>query len=504
MNDSGAVRVGLLRIEDALVALPVDVLREVVPLPDRFDALPTAAAGLVGALLLRNSVLPVLDIGSVTGSTRRREAMGVVVLVHDGGALGLLVDGVHDVVDLEVGALQPVAEAVDGTPRLFSATFARPGTQEIGSLLDPAAVLGFPGVLAMAASHLGDGGSTEFAAATASAALDPAYLVVRCRSADGTSVLLGVDVADVQTTLPALAPTPSQLSSDLCLGVIDHGDVRLPVVDPLRLLGLPPVAASGPWQALLVRSDRGLLALVFDEALDIVRPAPAALLPPPPGEGRARDAVRAVARMPHGHTFVLDVAALLADDEISALTALNTATGSAGAGSAGPRTRVLGDALPVAAQHDPVVVFRARGALTAPLAQVDGVVPFPADPAPWIGGRSALGSLVTGHDVVPLVDLADHLGRGRVPDPLDGVVLLVRVPAQDPDAAPQRVGLVVEGLSDIERPVWREDLDQAAAEERSPLVRVGSERGPLLPCVDLTVVALSVVAPRRARRTPVR
>ncbi|WP_432541543.1 chemotaxis protein CheW [Kineococcus sp. SYSU DK002] len=500
---AGPTRVGLLRVGGALVALPVDVLREVVPVPERFDALPTDAPGLVGALLLRDRVLPVLDLGALTGRARTatavqeavRAAMGVVVLVHEGRALGLLVDSVHDVVDLGPGALQATADAAGPgeRPRLFAATFVRPGTDEIGSLLDPAAVLGSPGVLAVSAGDVGgavftgdDGPAAGPAVgSTVGSVQDPACLVVRCTSRDGRQVLLAVDVADVQTTLPALAPRPSQLSSDLCLGVTDYGDVRLPVVDPLALLELTPADPSGSWQALLVRSERGLLALVFDEALDIVRVGAGAQSPPPPGRGRVRGAVRSVARLPQGPAFVLDVAALLADEEVSALTALNT---SARAGSGTDRAAEH-------APHDPVVVFRAHGALTAPLAQVDGVVPFPADPVPWIGGSSDLGALVTEHDVVPLVDLARELGRGRSPEPRSGVVLLVRPPAPDPDAAPRRVGFVVEGLSDIERPVWREDLAEAAAEERSPLVRTGSATGPLLACVDLHALAARLVHP---------
>ncbi|MEZ0493850.1 chemotaxis protein CheW [Kineococcus sp. TBRC 1896] len=489
------MKVGLLRVQGALVALPVDVLREVVPLPERFDALPTAAPGLVGAVLLRESVLPVLDLAALSGTTgtgpATQAAMGVVVLVHDGRALGLLVDSVHDVVTLDTAALQPLAA---GDQRLFTAAFVRPGTGEVGSLLDPAAVFGVPGVLAMTTSR--DGGGAP-PAGTGGGELDPAHLVVRCTSADGTAdVLLALDVADVQTTLPSLTPRPSQLSSASCLGVTDHGDVRLPVLDPLALLGLPPADRTAAWQALLVRSDRGLLALVFAEALDIVRVAPSAHSLAPVSHGLAATVVRGVARLPQGPAFVLDVPALLADPEVSALTSLNTGSGSATA----PTDRAgTGDPL-----LEPVVLFRARGTVTAPLHQVDGVVPFPADPVPWIGGRSDLGALVTAHDVVPLVDLAELLGRGRLADPTAGVVLLVRPPAGDPDGPPRRVGLVVEGLSDIERPVWREDLDEAAAEERAPLVRTSSATGPLLACVDLHALADPFVRVTTGTTTPSR
>lgn len=482
------MKVGLLRVQGALVALPVDVLREVVPLPERFDALPTAAPGLVGAVLLREAVLPVLDLAALSGTTHgtapASAAMGVVVLVHDGRALGVLVDSVHDVVTLDPAALQPVAA---GERRLFTAAFVRPGTGEVGSLLDPAAVFGVPGVLAMtSAPDAAEGGPP--AGTGTGTGLDPAHLVVRCTSAGGAGhVLLAIDVADVQTTLPSLSPRPSQLSSTWCLGVTDHGDVRLPVVDPLALLGLPPADRSTSWQALLVRSERGLLALVFAEALDIVRVAPAARSVAPPSRGLAAAAVRDVARLPQGPAFVLDVAALLADPEVSALTSLNTGPGAA-APAGGVTSGVSGEVTAVP-RHDPVVLFRVRGTVTAPLHQVDGVVPFPATPVPWIGGSSDLGALVTDTDVVPLLDLSELLGRGRLADPTAGVVLLVRPPVADPDGPSRRVGLVVEELSDIERPVWREDLDEAAAEERAPLVRTGSATGPLLACVDLHALA---------------
>ncbi|WP_380172597.1 chemotaxis protein CheW [Kineococcus sp. DHX-1] len=490
------MKVGLLRVQGALVALPVDVLREVVPLPERFDALPTAAPGLVGAVLLRETVLPVLDLAALTGTTdgtaSPAAAMGVVVLVHDGRALGVLVDSVHDVVTLDPAALQPVAA---GERRLFTAAFVRPGTGEVGSLLDPAAVFGVPGVLAMTSAPDPEGGPP----AGTGTGLDPAHLVVRCTSAGGAGdVLLAIDVADVQTTLPSLSPRPSQLSSSWCLGVTDHGDVRLPVVDPLALLGLPPADRSTSWQALLVRSERGLLALVFAEALDIVRVAPSARSTAPPSRGLAAGVVRDVARLPQGPAFVLDVAALLADPEVSALTSLNT-----GPGAAAPAGEVTGQVTAVP-RHDPVVLFRARGTVTAPLDQVDGVVPFPAAPVPWIGGSSDLGALVTDTDVVPLLDLSELLGRGRLADPTAGVVLLVRPPADDPDGPPRRVGLVVEELCDIERPVWREALDEAAAEERAPLVRTGSATGPLLACVDLHALAEPFVRVSRTATAPSR
>ena len=56
------VTYGLMRLADLDIALPLSALREVVSCPPVLDPLPARASGLLGAMTLRSSVLPVLDL----------------------------------------------------------------------------------------------------------------------------------------------------------------------------------------------------------------------------------------------------------------------------------------------------------------------------------------------------------------------------------------------------------------------------------------------------------
>ena len=86
---------GLLTVAGVEVALPLSVLREVVPCPSELAELPVSAPGLLGAMNLRSLVLPVVDLRVSFGGPVDRCADQVVAVVADGGqVLGILADEV--------------------------------------------------------------------------------------------------------------------------------------------------------------------------------------------------------------------------------------------------------------------------------------------------------------------------------------------------------------------------------------------------------------------------
>ncbi|MFB9376641.1 chemotaxis protein CheW [Kineococcus gynurae] len=480
MNPDRSIRVGLLRIDGALVGLAIDCLREVVPRPPRWDALAASGPGVVGAMSLRGDVLPVLDPAGLDGRPTRGEADVVVVLAHEGLAVGLLVEGVHDVTLVEPVPTRVVVGA-GGLAALTTATFVCPESGRVGSLLDPAAVLARPGVVAVALADPGPGTPEGDPRSTGRPpGSGPALLLVRCRPVHGEPVLLAVDVADVHTTLPGLSPQPSQLSGGACVGVTDYGDVRVAVVDPLPLLGLPGTDPGEDTQALLVRAETGLLALKFAQVLEIVRLGTEDLVPfPRSGSGGL---VAAVARTDLGDALVLDVAAVLADPDLTALAALNTDSGAPPLTATDPTARITGGGV----GGEPLVVLRAGTRMVVPLTDIDQVMPCPATTLAWPHHPAGRGVLLVGHEVVPLVDLAVLLGRGEVPAGT-GVVVLVREAGGG-----SRTGFVVDSLDDIARASWVESDADAAAEGRDRLVQLGPSGAPLLRLLDLPGLAASI------------
>lgn len=85
----------LIRLADGRYALALDVVAEVLPLPD-LTRLPGAPVWLGGIANWRGKVLPVLDLRPLLGAERRPAPTSarLVVLREDGVEAGLLVEGV--------------------------------------------------------------------------------------------------------------------------------------------------------------------------------------------------------------------------------------------------------------------------------------------------------------------------------------------------------------------------------------------------------------------------
>lgn len=516
---------GLLATDGVRFAVPLDVLREVVPWPAQIVPLPVAVPGLLGAADVRGEIVPLLDLTVATGRTRdgaTRDADRVMaVLLHEGGLLGLAVDSVHGVAEVPDDVLQPV------TPSglVLTAGFEHPEDGTVTSVLDVAALVATVGVPTLrerpvpssVVGPVGSAGPTAPAAPTAPADVTddagPAAEgdapttdvrpVVRLRCAGHQ---LCVPAVDVHAVLPALRPSPSPMDGPLCRGTTQYREVEIPVVDLAALLGLGRQDDVASTPGVLLRLERGLVALAVTEVIDIEPLDVATVLPPP--SGTVRQPHRYAGLLPHaehGQLLLLDTAELLADPDLEALSGLNQAVGAAD-GAAGPSSGrasgsggaagpgrgddepVRGDVRP---DERPYLTYAVGGAteVATLLEQVGEILAFPVDRAvTGTGDGHFTGVFVHRDRAVSLVCLASLLALPGVPEPSAATVLLVTADGRD-------FGFVVSALRAIERASWSEtpgpDDGTLPDLRRAPAVKVGSDRTTqrLLPAVDLVAVA---------------
>jgi purine-binding chemotaxis protein CheW len=115
----------LINVGDQTYAMPLLQIQEIrgwTPV----TGLPNADESCLGVLNLRGHVLPVLDarriLGKPTPNPRPQDV--IVVLVMDGKPLGLLVDGVSDIVEIDGGGVMRASDEawssdlVDGIARI--------------------------------------------------------------------------------------------------------------------------------------------------------------------------------------------------------------------------------------------------------------------------------------------------------------------------------------------------------------------------------------------------
>ena len=506
---------GLLGVGGVRLAVPLDVLREVVPWPEQVVPLPAAAPGLLGAVDVRGDVVPLLDLGPSVG----REALQgngsrvVAILVHDDGLLGLAVDEVCGVADVPDAALQ-LAEPAG---QVLRAAFEHPEDGAITSVLDVAALVRGTGVPLLhgrsrastaADEGTGDDAGVDAGVDTGDDADGPARDVrplirLRCGSYE-----LCVPAVEVDAVLPALRPRPSAMDGPLCRGVTVHRDVEIAVADLAALLGLGREEDVAGSPGIVLRLERGLVALSVSQVIDIEPLDVAGRLPVPHGTLGEPDRYRGLLPHPtHGQVLLLDTASLLADPDLQGMAALNRA-----AGPTNGTTNGTGDATAAAGTQDDDAPARGdvrpdgrayltyavgpRGAESEAatlLEQVGEIVAFPAGRAvTGAGTGDVLGVFVHRGRPVSLICLSTLVGNG--PPGARGLqVLLV-------EADGAAYGFVVSGLRAIEQATWSETPgpdDAGAGLQRAPAVKVTSGAGTarLLPALDLVELARAVRGP---------
>ncbi len=102
----------------------IDIMRvrEIKKLP-RVTRLPNAAEYIDGVINLRGEVLPVIDLRSRFGMQRREatEETRVIIVELDRGKVGLVVDGVTEVLRTETAALQDPPDLLSVDTRFIEA-----------------------------------------------------------------------------------------------------------------------------------------------------------------------------------------------------------------------------------------------------------------------------------------------------------------------------------------------------------------------------------------------
>lgn len=481
---------GLLRLAGTDVALPLAVLREVVHCPMDLAPLPSSALGLLGAMSLRSTVLPVVDLRPVLGrEVKRADDQVVVVVACTGQVFGLLADEVRGVTRLSSAALLPVR--AEGGGLLCSHTFQHPEDGTVISVLDAPAILRATGVPTVADTTRSSGTGTA-AEVVARRTRDVRKLtVVRCGAH-----LLALDVAHVHTTLPPPVVRPSVLDSGLCRGVTDFADREVPVVDPLVLFGLGAMTSEEVGAGLVLDLGHGYVVLALTALLDLVE-TPSADVLDLPVRSAGTHLLAAVAEIADaGSCLVVDGAALTTVPELVSLASVNTARGRAAMSG----TTAVATAGEVAGSGRAYLTYSAGAELTTPLDQVLEILPFPPAITAIQAAAGVLGVVIHRRSAVPVLRLTDLLGQEH--RSLGDAACLLLVAASDDGAGGpgDLVAFAVDRLHAIEPLAWVDpDHAPAPAGDRARLlhtarlVRVGSQNK-MLAELDLCALAASLTS----------
>ncbi|NWK76521.1 chemotaxis protein CheW [Aquitalea sp. LB_tupeE] len=249
-------RYGIFAVNDSLLALDIECLREVVPCPV-LNSMPGRHPALKGCFSLRGVLIPVIDLRVLMSDGSEPATLhNVVVVTSHHRVLGLLASDVQQVVDCEA---QLVVDS--DKEHIITGGFTLPGEQRPVSVIDADRLCALSGI------PVTEQGQAE-TDMTGNNTIDSTIHHLMLMSSGG--VPLAIDATVVHTIILNPVIESSPIKSGFCLGIIRYQNLRIPVLSLLGTLGIDQPSVP-PRQAFVIRYEDGYLAFTVENIFDVVK-----------------------------------------------------------------------------------------------------------------------------------------------------------------------------------------------------------------------------------------
>lgn len=408
---------GIFRVGASLLALHIDAIREVTPRPAVLARFPCRRDDVIGALQLRGSVIPIMDLARPLG-LGASDGQVILVLRTGGGVIGILIDEICGVIPLDARRLSPLQGEAGSSGGLVHAGFIHEETP--GAVLDAGAIARLPDLVVTTDIPVDRSHNAE--------AGDP-VLLFDCRD-----IPLGLPARAVEATVPRTRLGTPAAETPLWIGVLDHNGRRIPVVDTLRLLGLGSCDRPSETASVVLRMpDNRLIAIAIDDVCDMRRVRAQDILELQRFRLGERGMLSGLYRAERDH-LLLDPEACCTDERLVALSMIEE---EAACTASSAEQVALG-------QTEPFLIALLGDAICAvPLAQVEEIIPTPATRIGLDGSQFAQALIAHRGRGVPLVDLPSRLGLGVAGDARPFAILA--------ENGGDHVGFLIDGLVAVER-----------------------------------------------------
>jgi len=314
-------------------AAPIEHVQEIVQAPESFTAIPHAPHSVLGVMVLRSRLLPLVSLRSLFGleSLPVQETHRVVVLqVSKGLSVGVVMDRVNEVLRVPRSLVEPI-------PALFA---SQSSVRHLSSMcrLDDGkrlvSVLAVESLLEQANYRL-EGQDNHFA--DESTAGDSTMRIDEDSAEDEGQVVVfklggeefGVNIHSVQE----IVRVPEQLthipqSPEFLEGVINLRGSVLPVVDQRRRMGIPSEQRNDRQRIMVYLMDGVRTGFIVDSVTEVLR-IESQYISKNPAEGlHSSELLPQVANLPDNKRMILliDPHALLSGSEIHAMREPQTCT----------------------------------------------------------------------------------------------------------------------------------------------------------------------------------
>lgn len=450
---------GAFQLGSMGLALPMNVLREVVPL-NRLRQLPTVVPWVLGGLDLRGVLVPVVDLSVLLGQTENPANRRCVVIVALNGRLaGVAATAVDCLFSASTHKLN-LFHSIHPVGRVAKGCLKNPASGHLLSVLCAEALMTLPQLPAVTdpephrQSH-----SLSEEQANAEEHHRVPLLLMRSEG-----LLFAVNPEEIETTMPR-APLQSK---DVCnghyKGNVVYRDREIPAILLTEYLNMgcenikPDIPINDCAQpAFVLRFGQGAMAVLIDEILDIVHVNPSHLIELPNVAALKthvlHQTIATQSIYPEQdndeHFYVIHPQGMISDPRLKSLADLvheaESAKDTPGelSGQQNSLHRLQID--------QRVIVFDMNGDHAIPIGEIAEVLPYRGVKEAFPRDNPFRGIMTHRNRAIPVVDLAQHLGLPRQNLNTSSNVLVVHLENQP-------VGLAVGCLRSIEQANWSPEV----------------------------------------------
>ena len=284
-------------------ALPLEVVREIVPAPDNLTFVPGSDDAVRGVMPYRDGLLPLLSLRRLLGLPSAVLSREKVLIVTVGGLLiGLVADRMRAVLSVNSGHVEsapPVLAARAGGEMQIKEIY-RAGHGRLISILAPERLFREDIMLRLAQGDTTMNAKMEIGRGVTEAN-ELQFLVFRL---DGNEFALPIEVVEEVARVPEqitrLPKTPKFLE-----GVVNLRGEVLPVVDQRRRFDMTVMAMGLNRRLVVVRTEQHRAGLIVDSVSEVLRCSPDLIKPAPDLTGDALGIVHSVINLEASDRMVL-------------------------------------------------------------------------------------------------------------------------------------------------------------------------------------------------------
>ena len=261
-------------------ALPLDRVREIVPLPDHISTLPRPETAVLGVITLRDRLLPLVSLrallGMAAGGERGQRGKVVVVSLGD-GAVGVVVDATREILRVDPNIVEPAPALLtrgDGDAEIASICRLDNG-QRLVALLSPDRLFRSELVRRILAEQVGAGETGLQSEANVMA--EEQFVIFRLGDQHyGIPIAAVSEIARRPDHFTRLPMAPAFID-----GVINLRGSVVPIVDLRRRFDLNTAEHAGLQRILMVAIGAVIAGFLVDSVSEIMKIQVDAIQPAP-------------------------------------------------------------------------------------------------------------------------------------------------------------------------------------------------------------------------------